>query len=217
MITFGSQLGYMQYPSLLVQALDLDPPSVQKSENYPLEYLDLAQSADIENVLISHPLEQSPTARRMDLIYSFYEATSEFSQQKGRVLETVAANGDLDHVQFLIEDLRIPDGYICNALCFAAENGHLEIVQCLLKHPYITSEDRGRALVAAAENGHLEIVQILLQEVFTDYWNLENASDERRVLSELYLSIHSISSEDKCRALVAASTNGHEEIVQLLQ
>ncbi len=91
------------------------------------------------------------------------------SDSKNTALHMASANGHVDIVQFLLEDLKVPcdiqNSEGNTALHWAALNGHLPVVNLLLKHgaPIDMRNNGGRsALFEAQRHDREEVVQVLL-------------------------------------------------------
>lgn len=112
-------------------------------------------------------------------------------------------------------------------ICLAAANGSLEIVTCLLEDlrvdPTLTSEDGYPAICLASRNGHFNVVKRLLEDtridpsVLSDY-AIRFATDKgRHEIVKLLLQDKRVDpSAAKNQAIFNACMGGHYKVVELL-
>ena len=155
-----------------------------------------------------------------------------------RQLILASDRGDLALVRDLVgqgvdPNAQIP-GYVVGEtpLMAAAEEGREDVTQFLLSLPATNLEARGEggwtALLVASSNGHLNIVKLLLDhgadpEAVTVSGTtplMAAAREGREDVAQFLLSLPNINlearDEDGWTALLAASINGHLNIVKLL-
>lgn len=101
------------------------------------------------------------------------------------------------------------------ALLAAARTGHEKVVQELVD--YSTEVDKNHALLSAAKEGHEKVVRVLLEND-----NATRAAQDRTTLEYSTISHQShvqetpIKEIDKYGAIIAASENGHEMVVETI-
>ncbi|KAJ5698116.1 NACHT nucleoside triphosphatase [Penicillium macrosclerotiorum] len=139
----------------------------------------------------------------------------------GNALRAASWQGKADAVLLLLDggaDVNLEGGYFGNALQAASWRGHDKIVQILLdRGANVNAQcgNFGNALRAALSGGHKSVVDLLKargaimsDQAGEDTSELANMSGE----SPIGVAQH----EDLISALIAASLEGHEKVVQML-
>ncbi len=132
----------------------------------------------------------------LEVLQFLLENTQVLDKDRGRAICCAATHGNLETIQLLLKNARIPIKYLQTAAGYAVAGGHTKLALFLLPH---TSSIYRRLIIRhAAKNGSLEVIQHLLKNA-----DIPDESRKDAILDAV---------STRCFAVAKFLHTGHEHI-----